>query len=224
MLQFAPQGRKNLVNAASIEDLVKRRFTADAPDVLWLTDITEHPTAEGKLYCGAVPGAFSRRIIGWSIGKRQDTNLVVNALAMAVTRRQPESDSTILHSDGDGGGDRVPDRLCAVPGQRGARTGSAVDPGALLWLPRFRLETAWHGHARWTTGHRQRSGMQSRVRGARRSRNLPRTKPCGRTCRTGSPARILNVTGLDRMLPVYAATADAIAAVAAAPAAEAEAR
>jgi putative transposase len=96
---YRRRGRTNLVNAATGDDLVKRQFTVDAPDVLWLTDITEHPTAEGKLYCAAVMDAFPRKIIGWSMGKRQDTNLVVNALAMAVTRRQPEADSTILHSD-----------------------------------------------------------------------------------------------------------------------------
>lgn len=96
---YRRRGRRNLVNHATEEDLVKRQFTADAPDRLWLTDITEHPTLEGKLYCAAVMDAYSRRIIGWSIGKRQDTDLVVSALAMAVTRRQPVNDSTILHSD-----------------------------------------------------------------------------------------------------------------------------
>jgi putative transposase len=96
---YRRKGRKNLVNAATEEDLVKRNFTVDAPDVLWLTDITEHPTAAGKLYCAAVMDAFTRKIIGWSMGARQDTDLVINALAMAVTRRQPDSNSTILHSD-----------------------------------------------------------------------------------------------------------------------------
>jgi putative transposase len=96
---YRRKGRKNLVNAATEEDLVRRQFAVDAPDVLWLTDITEHPTTGGKLYCAAVMDAFARKIIGWSMGRRQDTALVVNALAMAVTRRQPEDDSTILHSD-----------------------------------------------------------------------------------------------------------------------------
>jgi putative transposase len=93
------RGRRNLVNAATEDDLVRRQFRAEAPDRLWLTDITEHPAADGKLYCAAVMDAYSRRIIGWSIDKRQDTDLVVSALAMAVTRRQPGGDSTILHSD-----------------------------------------------------------------------------------------------------------------------------
>jgi putative transposase len=96
---YRRRGRRNLVNAATEEDLVRRQFTADAPDRLWLTDITEHPAGDGKIYCAAVMDAYSRRIIGWSIGKRQDTDLVINSLAMAVTRRQPEGDSTILHSD-----------------------------------------------------------------------------------------------------------------------------
>jgi putative transposase len=96
---YRRRGRKNLVNAATEEDLVKRDFTAAWPDALWLTDITEHPTGEGKLYCGAVMAVFSRKIIGWSIAARQDTELVANALSMAVTRRQPENGKTILHSD-----------------------------------------------------------------------------------------------------------------------------
>jgi putative transposase len=96
---YRRKGRRNLVNAATEEDLVRRQFRAEAPDRLWLTDITEHPAADGKLYCAAVMDAYSRRVIGWSIDKRQDTDLVVSALAMAVTRRQPGGDSTILHSD-----------------------------------------------------------------------------------------------------------------------------
>ncbi|TDC72685.1 IS3 family transposase [Actinomadura sp. 7K507] len=96
---YRRKGRRNLVHQATEEDLVQRRFDVAGPDRLWLTDITEHPTGEGKLYCAAVMDAYSRRIIGWSIGARQDTDLVVNALAMAVTRRSPPTGSTILHSD-----------------------------------------------------------------------------------------------------------------------------
>jgi len=96
---YRRKGRRNLVNQATEEDLVQRRFDVAGPDRLWLTDITEHPTGEGKLYCAAVMDAYSRRIIGWSIDARQDTDLVVNALAMAVTRRNPPTGSTIMHSD-----------------------------------------------------------------------------------------------------------------------------
>jgi len=96
---FRRRDRKNLVNATTEEDPVRRAFAASWPDALWLTDITGHPTDEGKLYCAAVMAAFSRKIIGWPIAARQDAGLVINALSMAVTRRQPEKGQTVLHSD-----------------------------------------------------------------------------------------------------------------------------
>jgi transposase InsO family protein len=52
-------------------DLVGRRFVADGPDPLWCTDITEHPTAEGKVYCAAVLDVFSHTLVGWSIADPQ---------------------------------------------------------------------------------------------------------------------------------------------------------
>jgi putative transposase len=60
---------------------------------------TEHPTAAGKLYCAAVLDAYSRRIVGWSIDDNMRTELVTDALGMAITRRRPENGSTIMHSD-----------------------------------------------------------------------------------------------------------------------------
>jgi len=80
-------------------DLVNRQFTVDGPNRLWVTDITEHPTGEGKLYCAAVMDAYSRRILGWSIAEHMRTELVIDALGMATLRRGPENDRTILHSD-----------------------------------------------------------------------------------------------------------------------------
>ncbi|WP_338105001.1 IS3 family transposase, partial [Modestobacter muralis] len=61
------------------DDLVQRRFTAEAPDRLWATDITEHPTAEGKVYCAAVLDVFTRTIVGWSIADHMRSELVVDA-------------------------------------------------------------------------------------------------------------------------------------------------
>lgn len=80
------------------EDLVRRRFTADGPDRLWFTDITEHPTRGGKVYCAAVIDCFSRRVVGWSIADHIRTELVVDALQMATWQRRPKP-GTILHSD-----------------------------------------------------------------------------------------------------------------------------
>lgn len=80
-------------------DLVNRQFAADGPDRLWLADITEHPTGQGRLYCAAVMDAYSRRIIGWSIACHMRTELVIDALGMATLRRNPDKEETILHSD-----------------------------------------------------------------------------------------------------------------------------
>ena len=91
-----PRGAR--VGKASSLDLVRRRFTADGPDRLWMTDITEHPTREGKIYCCAVIDAFSRMVVGWSIDSRQTGLLVTNALGMALRRRTPR-EGGIIHSD-----------------------------------------------------------------------------------------------------------------------------
>jgi putative transposase len=80
------------------DDLVGHRFVADAPNRLWCTDITEHPTGEGKVYCCAVLDVFSRQIVGWSIADHMRSELVVDALQMATWRRQPEA-GTIVHAD-----------------------------------------------------------------------------------------------------------------------------
>jgi putative transposase len=84
------------------DDLVNRQFTVDTLNRLWITDITEHPTAEGKVYCAAVMDAYSRLIVGWSIAEHMRTELVTDALGMAIIRRQPEKragdERTILHS------------------------------------------------------------------------------------------------------------------------------
>jgi putative transposase len=86
-------------SAEPAPDLVNRHFTVDGPNRLWITDITEHPAEEGKVYCAAVMDAYSRLIIGWSINNHMRTELVTDALGMAIMRRQPENDTTILHSD-----------------------------------------------------------------------------------------------------------------------------
>ena len=81
------------------DDLVRRRFVADAPNRLWLTDITEHPTREGKVYLAAVLDVYARRIVGWSIADHLRAELVVDALEMARWRRRPAPGQTVLHSD-----------------------------------------------------------------------------------------------------------------------------
>ena len=81
------------------DDLVRRQFHADKPDRLWVTDITEHSTREGKVYCAAVLDVYSRRIVGWSIADHLRSELVVDALEMARWRRRPPPGETVVHSD-----------------------------------------------------------------------------------------------------------------------------
>ena len=96
---YRRRGKRARPAPAVHDDLVRRRFVADAPDRLWLTDITEHPTREGKVYCAAVLDVYSRRIIGWSIADHLRGELVVDALEMARWRRRPVCGETVLHSD-----------------------------------------------------------------------------------------------------------------------------
>jgi len=107
ILDVAPSGyfglparkqRKSLVNVATAEDLVCRDFNRNAPNQLWLTDITEHPTREGRVYSCVVLDAHSRRVVGWSIDSHQATSLVTNALAMAINNRTPPP-GTVIHCD-----------------------------------------------------------------------------------------------------------------------------
>ncbi len=80
---------KNASRAVTAEDLVNREFTRAEPDRLWVTDITEHRTREGKLYCCVVLDAYSRRVVGWSIDAAPTALLATNALTMAIENRRP---------------------------------------------------------------------------------------------------------------------------------------
>jgi putative transposase len=94
----ARKTRRRNPNPAVHDDLVQRRFVAEGPDRLWCTDVTEHPTAEGKVYCCAVLDVYSRQIVGWSIADHIRSELVVDALQMATWRRHPTT-GTVVHSD-----------------------------------------------------------------------------------------------------------------------------
>jgi len=98
-LQGLPNKRRHRskVQMATATDLVERAFARLEPDQLWVTDITEHRTREGKLYCSVVLDVFSRRVVGWSIDSAPTAALVTNALGMAIQNRDP--DGTLIHSD-----------------------------------------------------------------------------------------------------------------------------
>ncbi len=87
-------------NLSTASDLVDRQFDRDGPHQLWVTDVTEHPTREGKAYCAVVLDVFSRRVVGWSIDSTPTATLVTNALGMAIDGRRP-TDGTVIHSDSE---------------------------------------------------------------------------------------------------------------------------
>jgi putative transposase len=84
--------------AESADDLVERNFRPAEPDRLYVADITQHRTAEGWLYLAVVLDCFSRRIVGWAMADHIRTELVVDALQMAIWNRRPPP-GTIHHSD-----------------------------------------------------------------------------------------------------------------------------
>ena len=88
---------KRSPDPAVSQDLVQRQFTASRPNELWVADATYVPTREGVLYLAIILDVFARRIVGWSMAARQDSELMVRALQMALTRRHPHQ--VIHHSD-----------------------------------------------------------------------------------------------------------------------------
>lgn len=84
-------------DAKPAPDLVDRRFTADAPNQLWVADITYVPTWSGFLYLAVVLDVFSRRVVGWAMADHMRKELVIDALDMAIFRRKPLA--VVHHSD-----------------------------------------------------------------------------------------------------------------------------
>jgi putative transposase len=81
-----------------VDNTLDRQFDVTAPDTAWVTDITYIKTTEGFAYLAVVIDLYSRRVVGWSIQSRQTTDLVLQALLMAVWRRKPEG-KVLIHSD-----------------------------------------------------------------------------------------------------------------------------
>lgn len=84
---------------AAHDDLVRREFTAEAPNQVWVADITEHRTNEGKLYLCAVKDLWSNRIVGYAIDERMKARLAVAAVETAVARRRGDVAGCIVHTD-----------------------------------------------------------------------------------------------------------------------------
>lgn len=118
------------------DDLVRREFSAKAANELWFADITEHPTAEGKLYLCAIKDAFSGRIVGYSMDSRMKASLAVAALNNAIARRGPVG--TIVHSDSENAESRLSGLPCPIgcDGRRWSVSGAPRAPD-----PHLRLTT-----------------------------------------------------------------------------------
>jgi hypothetical protein len=89
---------KRAKKLVTVTELVRRDFRRTGPNQLWVTDITEHPTREGKVYCCVVLDAWSRRVVGWAIDSTQRADLATNALGMAIDSRAPAAGG-IIHGD-----------------------------------------------------------------------------------------------------------------------------
>lgn len=81
-------------------NVLERNFTAKAPNTRWVTDITYVPTGEGWLYLAVILDLFSRKVVGWAMDNRMTTELIKNALHMALKQRKPGVESyLVIHSD-----------------------------------------------------------------------------------------------------------------------------
>ncbi len=158
-----------------------RDFTATGPDEKWLTDISEHPTAEGKLYLCAVKDCYSGRIVGYSIDSRMKASLAVSAIRNAISLRAPAG--TILHSDrGSQFRSRKVIRLLKNNGLLGSmgRVGACGDNAAMesffALLQKNVLNTR-----RWATREELRlaivTWIETRYNRRRRQRRLGRLTP-----------------------------------------------
>jgi len=79
------------------ENVLNREFEQESPDRVWLADITYIWTTQGWLYLACVLDTYSRRIVGWSMGERMQSSLVLDALRMALGRRRPDRKVALLH-------------------------------------------------------------------------------------------------------------------------------
>lgn len=98
------RGRRTVTTIADLgrpvpDDLLKRDFSAPAPNVRWVADLTEVATWAGKVYCAFVIDCFSRFIVGWRLADHMRTGLPLDALEMALWQRQVHKGQTIHHSD-----------------------------------------------------------------------------------------------------------------------------
>jgi transposase InsO family protein len=97
--RFVPRTTDSTHAKPVADNLLARDFAAQAPDRKWLADLTYVPTDEGWLYLAAVLDCFSRKIVGWAMADHLQTDLVADALKMALVHRRPDGEKLLHHSD-----------------------------------------------------------------------------------------------------------------------------
>lgn len=117
---------------------MQRQFRAERPNQVWVADISEFPTGEGKLHVAGVRDLCHRGMVGWAMGPRPDADLVVDAVVMALGRCTPDPDGLVHHTDR--GGASVSFDFCTAVDLAGlqisfGRTGDCFDNAA--------METVW---------------------------------------------------------------------------------
>jgi transposase InsO family protein len=163
---------------AAAEDLVRRDFTADRPDAVWLSDFTYIRTWQGWVYLAIVLDIHTRRIVGWQLASHMRQSLVSDALDMAIAARQEHADGLIAHSDNGSQytSYEYTERLKAagIAPSRG-RTGTALDNAMaesimstlkreltkrFTWKTRLDLELALVGYIGWYNARRKHRSLR----------------------------------------------------------------
>jgi putative transposase len=176
--------------AASAPDLVERRFTPPAPDRLWVADITQQRTDEGWLYLAVVLDAFSRRVVGWSMADHLRTELVLDALDMAITQRNP-APGLVHHTD------------------HGCQRSTPAWPSAAassrpVWSPRWAPSAT-----RWTTPWLRASSPPWNVSCSTATPGPPAkgcAQPCSTSSRSSTTANAATRPWATRALPAMSST------------------
>ncbi len=180
-LHAKKRGRNRKAGPPVHDDLVRRQFSAVGPNAVWLTDITEHPTAQGKLYLCAIKDLHSNRIVGYSLDSRMTASLAVAALRNAIGLRSPTD--TIVHSDrGSQFRSRTFVNTLSANGLRGSmgRVGACGDNAAMESFFAL-LQKNVLDQQRWTTRAELRlaivTWIEKTYHRARRQRRLGRLTP-----------------------------------------------
>jgi putative transposase len=166
------------LSPVAADDLVRRNFTADRPDAVWLSDFTYIRTWEGWSYLSVVLDIHTRRIVGWQLASHMRQSLVIDALEMAIASRKERDAGTVAHSDNGSQytSYEYTERLkrAGIATSRG-RTGTALDNAMAesimstlkreltkryIWRTRLDLELAFVTYIGWYKGRRKHRSLR----------------------------------------------------------------